>query len=267
MEQRDIHDYLEKFFRASGCELLENDGKSLNVQLTVDMDKRLMNRPFYWKYVENTGMDGEPLSLRLITDPERAKAEKGEFIHFGSPRLHQIFRTAKQLGSFVRLYEQVETGEHRSVPLDPWLLLNLKISYQCDRKKDRLESYGLHLINGQLLESMQERLDAVSLTPKIPDYCFTISPIIKPNSGLKRVEQKIQSMIAAENDDWAEEARRRWAEDFALLKEFYETRNEDDEEREWYEKEQQALKNQYEPKVDISLINAGLVYLTKRRMQ
>lgn len=79
----------------------------LDVQLTIEMDKRLMNRPFYWHYLEKTGGIPNPMQLSLITDPNHAE-EEGELIHYGSPRLHQIFQTTKELGSYIRLFEDTK---------------------------------------------------------------------------------------------------------------------------------------------------------------
>ncbi|HEX7065078.1 MAG TPA: YqhG family protein, partial [Bacillales bacterium] len=188
MEQHKIHDYLVRYFRTSGCNILEDDGKTLHIQLSIEMDKLLMNRPFYWKYIENTGMEPQPMKLKLVTDPGAAEENDGEFVHFGSPRLHQIFQSARRLASHTRLYENVGKVNAPSVPLEPWLGLNIRISYQCDRKKDQLISYGLQLINGQIVDHFHEQLLSLGLTSKIPDYCFTISPLIKPQSGVKRIE-------------------------------------------------------------------------------
>ncbi|HET7615769.1 MAG TPA: YqhG family protein [Bacillales bacterium] len=262
MEQHDIHNYLEDFFRTSECPILENDGKTLHVQLTVEMDKKLMNRPFYWKYVDNVGMTGEPLTVKLVTDPAAAENSDGEFIHFGSPRLHQIFETAKQMGAYLRQYEAVKEIKNRSIALEPWLGMNMKISYQCDRKKDLLVSYGLQLINGEMVDRFQEKLQALDLTPKIPDYCFTISPLIKPQSGIKRVEHLIESSVESEEHDWADQARQRWEDDLALLDQFY-VRGDDEDSREIYEREKAALREQYEPMVKIEIVSGGLFYLTK----
>lgn len=260
MEQHEIHHFLSRFFQASGCQILENDGQMLNIQLTVDMDKRLMNRPFYWKYVEQLGQDGQPLQLNLVTDPEQANDSDGEFIHFGSPRLHQIFQSAKDLSRHTRLFEKVENIDSRSVPLVPWIGMNMKISYKCDRKKDELVSFGLQLINGQLVKSFHEQLDKLHLTPKIPDYCFTISPLIKPGSGLKRLESYIAEYVANKDDQWAHDAERRWAEDQGLLDQFYENT---EEKPESYEREKEAIRQQYEPKIQVTILNGGLFYLKK----
>lgn len=108
MQQHEIHNYLYNFFEANNCEILERSPHLLDVQLTIEMDKLLMNRPFYWHYLEKTGGVPNPMRLTLITNPENEEND-GELIHYGSPRLHQIFQTTKELGSYIRLYEDVKT--------------------------------------------------------------------------------------------------------------------------------------------------------------
>ncbi|MES9682348.1 YqhG family protein, partial [Gottfriedia acidiceleris] len=48
MQQHEIHDYIEYFFRYNDCEILQKTPTYLEIQLTIEMDKKLMNRPFYW---------------------------------------------------------------------------------------------------------------------------------------------------------------------------------------------------------------------------
>jgi hypothetical protein len=266
MQQHDIQLFLERYFKANECEILENAVGYMNVQLTIELDKQLMNRPFYWHYLEKTGGTPNPMKLTLVTDQTKAPADiKGEPVYFGSPRLHQIFNSTKKLAGFIRLYEKVskDMGQLQS-PLHPWLGMNLKISYQCDRNRDVVLSVGLNLINGMIVDHFQERLEKLSLTPKIPDYCFTLSPIIKPKSGVTRIRQTIQNIIDNDDLQWAEEARERWDKDLDLLNHFYE---EMVEKPESYETEKQALKEQYEPRVKVSIINGGLFYLTQLSVQ
>lgn len=260
MEQADIHNYLETFFRINDCEILENDGKVLEIQLTEALDKRLMNRPFYWKYIKNTTIPAQPMTLRLHTDAP-AEDQEGEFIHFGSPRLHQIFRTTQQLSSHIRLFQEVSDANGPLIPLEPWLGLNIKISYQCDHKKDRLVSLGLHLINGRVVDHFHEQMSTLDMTPRIPDYCFTLSPLIKPQSGLKRLEALIEDHVNAEDQTWANEALQRWSDDLELLNQFYEN---NDEKPESYELEKEALREQYEPVIEVKISGGGLFYLSKQ---
>ena len=261
MQQQEIHNFLLKYFQSNDCPIIENNPGYLIVQLTVELDKELMNRPFYWHYLEKTGGIPNPMCLTFITDQKKAPENmKGEIIHFGSPRLHQIFASTNKLASYIRLYENHQHMQKQTALL-PWLCMNVKISYQCDRKRDIFKSIGLQLINGQMVENFHERLVKVPLTPKIPDYSFTLSPLVKPKSGMIRVENYLRSVISSEDHTWAEEARKRWEQDLRLLNHFYE---DEEESNENYETEKMALKEQYEPKINISFINGGLFYLTEK---
>ncbi len=81
-----------------------------------------MNRPFYWHYLEKTGGVPNPMKLTLITDPDKVPENiKGETIHFGSPRLHQIFQSTKNLAGYIRLYEKSLLYKNKQTPLKPWI--------------------------------------------------------------------------------------------------------------------------------------------------
>ena len=109
MQQQDIHNFLVTYFKANHCEIIENHSTYLTIQLTIEMDKELMNRPFYWHYLEKTGGIPNPARLTFITDSQNAPTNiKGEAIYFGSSRLHQMINSTKKLTSYIRLYE--DTG-------------------------------------------------------------------------------------------------------------------------------------------------------------
>ncbi|TCJ03263.1 YqhG family protein [Cytobacillus praedii] len=265
MQQQEIQHFLERYFYANNCEMIESGTGYLTVQLTIELDKQLMNRPFYWHYLEKTGGIPNPMQLTMITNPEAApKTLKGETIHFGSPRLHQIFESTKKLAGYIRLYEKHQNTFGQQTPLRPWLGMNVRISYQCDRKRDVFRSIGLQLINGQMVDGFHGKLLELELTPKIPDYSFTLSPLIMPKSGMIRIQHFLQNEIEKEDHTWAEEATTRWQKDLNLLEHFYE---EMEEKEESYEIEKIALKEQYEPRINISIINGGLFYLTEDAFQ
>nr|WP_285856978.1 YqhG family protein [Mesobacillus subterraneus] len=242
--------------------MLENNQGYMTVQLTVELDKELMNRPFYWHYLEKTGGVPNPMKLTFITNKKQAPDHiKGEVIHFGSPRLHQIFQSTKNLAGFIRLYENNNFG--LQTPLIPWIGLNMKISYQCDRKRDVYQSIGLQLINGRMVEDFHDKLLSLPMRSKIPDYAYTLSPLIKPRSGLNRIQSYLTNRIELEDHSWADEARMRWKKDLDLLHHFYE---DEEEISESFETEKIALQEQYEPKVNISIVNGGLFYLTEKAL-
>lgn len=254
--KNEIHLFLETYFKAAECTFLQGTEGSLSVKLTPEIDKELMNRPFYWHYAEKTGLKTEPLSLTLITDQTKIPADlEGESVHFGTPRLQQIFQSAKKHTSFIRLYEQRETSQRQ--PLHPWLLVNVKVSYEANHKKDIFYSLGLNLINGAIQEEFMNVLNRKLLVSKIPDFSFTITPLIKPKSGVKRLQRFLTSRLENENHDWAVKAKKDWEEDLILLNYFYE----DEEKPEAYFIEKAALEKQYFPKIHVSIINGGVVYL------
>ena len=260
MQQQEIHEFLVQFFTANQCEITDQSSGHVTVQLTIDMDKELMNRPFYWHYLEKVGGVPNPMSLTLILDKEKAPSDlKGEFIHFGSPRLHQIFASAQKLSKHIRLFEEINVTSGQ-MSLFPWLSINVNISYECDRKKDLFYSIGLNLINGMFVENFVDLIDQLPLTPKISDYTFTLTPIIRYQSGLSRIKTYIENKINQDDHGWADEARLRWKKDLDLLNHFYEDIT--DEERHTYELEKEALRLQYEPRIRVSIINGGLFYLT-----
>lgn len=117
MKISNLHDFLESYFKAQACEIITSSNGVLSVQLTEQMDRTLMNRPFYWHYIKAIGQKGDPMQLTLITNPQK-KDEQGEWIHFGSPRLQQIMNDLKEKQHNVKLFEKVDTSEH--TPMYPW---------------------------------------------------------------------------------------------------------------------------------------------------
>src|SRR5699024_10035871 len=105
-KQLDIEQFLKRFFSANHCEVIQKQKGKLTVQLTKEMDKALMNRPFYWQYIEATGNVGQPQKLTFNMDPHDMESE-GEWIHFGSPRLEKIYNHLRQTGKFIHLFEEL----------------------------------------------------------------------------------------------------------------------------------------------------------------
>ena len=56
------------------------------------------------------------------------------------------------------------------------------------------------------MANFHETLTNIKLTPKIPDFCFTLSPIIKPQSGFTTYRRRFKNIIAEDDHTWAKEA-------------------------------------------------------------
>ncbi|MGM8213486.1 YqhG family protein [Virgibacillus sp. W0430] len=249
-----LQQFLIDYFSAQQCTVLDNQEGLFTVQLTEEMDKTLMNRPFYWHFIKSTGNKGEPMKLTLITNPERRK-EDGEWVHFGSPRLQQIFNHLKQSEKYVKLFEQCTTSAHTA--LFPWLVINIKISYKGKQIKDELFSIGINLVNGEMKTQMMQWLQSLQLNKTIPNYCYTLSPIITIPSGYLRIEKVLDDYVANQTHTWAEASIQTMEEEIQLIQHFYT----EEEDASFREKEINELTNRYEPEIIYEVVNGGIVYL------
>ncbi|MCE7794301.1 YqhG family protein [Salipaludibacillus sp. CUR1] len=254
MQQTEICKFLKVFFSENGCAITETSPYSIQVQLTEELDKALMNRPFYWHYIEKMGGQPNLSTLSLKTDPNE---EEGELIHFGSPRLHKIFSYVIEKGRFGQFFEPVPP-EGNTVPLKPWLCLNGKIVYHCHQKKEEIFSIGLSLITGEMLKEFHSLVKGGSLKVSIPDFCFTLTPLIKPVSGIERIHKYLFHTIEKENHQWAEEAMCKMDKELALLERFYAGTAEKPPS---YEKEKASITGLYAPSIQLEIINGGIFHL------
>ena len=259
MYPQQVHQYLQQFFTENNCPILGGNKHYITVQLTIDMDKQIMNRPFYWQYVEATEGEPCPAQVTFITDYNRLEEKiLGEVVHFGSPRLDQLFRATKELGAFVQMFEKVEAFGTKPF-LIPWLGVNYKVSYCSDQTKEMLYSFGINLTTGEIIEDFQDSLCHVDLDAINAEDAFQVQYIIKPMRALQRLDAKVEDLIQQDDHTWAEEASKRWHKSQRVLDYFYEGV---EEKPECYEIEKKALEEQYDAKIKIEIINGGLFYLT-----
>lgn len=258
MYPQQINGYLRELFKENKCQILKDHDHYLHVQLTIDMDKKIMNRPFYWKYVESTNDEPRPAQVTFITDKNRLVDDiKGEVIHFGSPRLTQLFQVMNELGSIVQMYEKGWDKPEQMI-LTPWLGVNYKIAYRSDQTKEMLLSLGINLMTGEVVEDFQESLNKKDLDYTVPENTYKLPYIVKPIRALERLDGVIEDRIGQDDHTWAEEAKLRWEKDRAVLEHFYEgLANKPD----CYEIEKEAMDQQYEARIKIDILNGGLFYL------
>lgn len=256
MAIENLHNFLQDYFIANHCDVKVN-GENVDVQLTDKLDERLMNRPFYWQYVKKLGINGEPQTLRLTTKQENLDTDY-ELIHFGTPRLQQIFSHLAEQGKCVRLYESVHVFEQTA--LHPWLVVNLKINYTGKQKKEELKSIGINMINGIMINKMFDSLEKISWQTKISDYCYTISPLIKLKNGYQRILNYLTEQIKTPEHGWAVDSWQTMEEEKELLNYFY-SDSASNQEQELYEMELATIEDRYQPKIEFEVINGGIFYV------
>ncbi|MGC5327074.1 YqhG family protein [Brevibacillus sp. SYSU BS000544] len=241
----EVRNYIEKYLSAFSAHIQESHPHYLTVKLPVEIDKDIGNRPFYWSWVEKMNIPPQPMILSFFFDEENKPPDiRGEFVHFGSSRLHQIFSSSQKHGRFVCLYEQnpidtpALTRSRRSTPLTPWLCLNIKVSFICDKKRDCLLSLGLNLHHSRMVDNFYAFVRRLHLSPAIPDFYYTLNRKISLEQACQLANAKVQQFISSQDQGWAEEARQRLQDELEILEVYYSQLEQDEKEDEKDEKDE-----------------------------
>lgn len=253
-EKFDVKTFLQQYFQFHHCDIKIQDDDVWEIPLTKELDLALMNRPFYWHYVEAMGVEGEPLQLKLTFKPQMAERNV-EWVHIGSPIMEKIKKHLEASCRFTRLYEDVQTNTQAM--LHPWLVLNMILRYKGTILKEELISLGLNLINGTFKLDMMEQLMEKNFTHQITAYCYKISPLIKLPSAYNRIASYIQTYVMQGDLTWIKESEQRLQSELALLEKYYAN----DEDDEWFAKEKTDLINRLQPTISLEIFNGGIFYL------
>ncbi len=261
MNQTDIKEFCKSFFVGTGCHIVEEGPGHLAAKLTIDTDKDLMNRPFFWVYAEKCGIKAEPLTLSLIFDEKEVpESFKGESVQYGSARLHQIMNAAAKRGNFTRLYQQddaIHSANRYAAPLIPWLGLQYNVQFVCDQKRNEIHSVGVNLFSGHVLNDFLDKINSFTLVTKVPAYRHLLQGNLQMNHGVERAELILKQYLDRVDMTWANDANERLEDELYILKSFYGEEKPD----EW-EQRHQELVHLYSPRVQVDLINCGLFYLS-----
>ncbi|WP_018923798.1 YqhG family protein [Salsuginibacillus kocurii] len=258
MKPEEIYSFMHRFFTAEGADIQRNDGVRITARLNEKLDKALMNRPFYWQYVRAAGNEPEPMTINWTTvEPY----DHEEYIYYGSPRLHQLFNYAKGEGKYTKLYQQPAYQAASSYPLEPWLCMNILLSKCCEKREDTIYSFGLQLISGELRSSFMDELKNYRFAESIPDYAFTLSPLIQLGSAYERIRSYLLTECKEANHEWAAHSNQRLEEELERLNSFYEA----EEETAAFRAEKEALIRLFSPSIQVQIINSGLFYLQQKR--
>lgn len=274
MDQREIRSYTEKYLKQSQCQIIEAAPTHIITQLSIEADKDLLNRPFYWMYIENMNIEPQPARFCFIFDQDYVPEDiRGEYLFYGSTRFKQILTSAQKNGKFVRLYQK-PTGFERfhshSKPYHPWLGMNLKVSYICDQHKDRITYLGINLFTGEIREDFFSALQTMEWVSRLPEQRHTIRSRLSIPEAVGELEYFLQDQLQSEDCSWANRALERKDAELKQAEAYYpDVKNdvivmEDDKLQELMREKKQRQREivwQYHPRIEVKLINAGLFYL------
>lgn len=268
LNPNDTRTYVERYLLGMQCRIIESSPGHIQVRLSEQADRDLVNRPFYWSYVEKLGLEPQPVTLTFIFDPEKTPPDiRGERIFPGSTRLEHIFQSACQHGRFVRLYEDVPLNlrsPRGSRPYIPWLNVNYKIEWISEKLRSEIHSLGIQLLDGTIDDHFYSNLVSRRWTPRLPSHRYITEAKLSLSDAVNELEFYMQGYLDQVDDTWAKEAKARMQEELERLAQYYEeTPSHMDEEafQAEYERRIRETKWQYQPRIEVTVVNAGLFYL------
>lgn len=193
-----------------------------------------------------------------------------EHLHFGSPRLKQIFEAARRGGSCVYLFEDPGPRQRSTLfpaAYEPWLGVNFKVEFACDMKREELHFMGISLVSRKIDFQFRDRLSERSLRPRLPENVHIEPSSITPAEGRDALEASLEDKLRDIDPSWATEASARLQEELDLIDAYYKNLllEEDEEKREaakeQYEARRKEIRWQYEPRILVSAINCGIFHL------
>lgn len=193
-----------------------------------------------------------------------------EHLHFGSPRLKQIFAAARRGGSCVYLFEDPGPRQRSTLfpaAYEPWLGVSFKVEFACDMKREELHFMGISLVSRKIDFQFRDRLSGRSLRPRLPENVHIEPSSITPAEGRDALESSLQVKLSGVDPSWATEASERLQEELELIDAYYKDLllEEDEEKRssakEQYEARRKEIRWQYEPRILVSAINCGIFHL------
>ncbi|WP_206831022.1 YqhG family protein [Alicyclobacillus fructus] len=276
--------FCDRYFASVGARTLVARSMYREYEVPIDVDKELIERPFYWMWVEASRQPVEPTVLRLAFDDAALSREEArlnaelpavgipgfakrriERIDFGSHLFDRILASAAQRGRAVCVREGGEGSE-----LVPWLMVNGIVSYSADINREEWFSYAVCLENLQIVDRFYERIRHRDLSGA------RASEILNHGRHTLReawitLQEALRNHVAAQDDRWAEEAMIRLRDDLAQLSAYYESLLDDlsEEERaslvQERERKQAALIEKSTPRVVCHIHQTALVGLRLQR--
>lgn len=263
MNPQQIQQFCRRYFLATGCTLLKEEPEYMEVELTLDVDKELTDRPYYWMWVEASGEEVKPTVLHLAFTPD-TKVEgikAAERVTLGSFRLNKLFESVKKRGRLTRQFQAQQEGR-----LEPYFLVSGKLSFLADRRRDEIVSYGIHLHTESIISDFFTAIRHLPMSSRLPVGCTLQPSRLSYREAWELIRQKIAADLDVRDHEWAEEAKQHLAEEMEQLETYYGSLiAENEEERTVFTAEKQLrlaeLQWRYQPRIEFVPFHMGLFYL------
>lgn len=219
---RQIQDFCRRYFHAVDAPILVDQEDFLQVELPREIDKELIERRYYWMYIEATNQNppNTVLSMSFRPDLEIEGVDKMDFVTLGSFLLNKIIESTQKRGRFTRAYQKVTMPGTR---LQPMLLTTFKLSFVADRRRDEMVSYGVDLLTGRVVRDFYEQVEKLPFQAAPSEFTPPVEPKYTVDQGYQKIREALQAEIEALDHTWAEEADEHLKREIEQLETYYDS--------------------------------------------
>lgn len=260
MSPDEILRYMMAYLHSTDCNIIEKSPAHVTVKLSTEADKALTNRPYYWSYVERTGIPAETMSYTFVVEPTAyeqmqqnhaptaanpdpnglmtryfgaaptlpqlgANRILREDISFGSRRLQQIFAATREGGRYVNLFEQAgpeQVDARKPIKYETWLGVCFKVEFVCDLKREEIHFLGISMRTAQIQKDFGKLLAGKELSPQLAANMHIPAAKLPLTAAAAQLENHLLEEIRGLDYQWSELARARLAEELTVIDLYYE---------------------------------------------
>ncbi|MFB1080687.1 YqhG family protein [Jeotgalibacillus sp. JSM ZJ347] len=179
-----------EYLKSEGANVTESSGQAV-VQLTEQLDRKFMNRPFYWYYRDAVCKPGDPLQVMIVHSPSPAQQKEIIQIYPDHPVFLAMFNSAQNDNRFFIGYEQSQPGER----LFPWILIHLTAETVPPGSPSHRVEGRLSLTTGQTAFDVRKELEEQKLTDSRPNGSILLTNKIPYATSLNMLNQKLEAYI------------------------------------------------------------------------
>ncbi|WP_166786860.1 YqhG family protein [Jeotgalibacillus salarius] len=215
-----------EYLKSNGAIVTESANKAA-VQLSEQLDRKFMNRPFYWHYRDALNQSGDPLQIMLVDSPDTSNHKGFTQLNYDHPIFQSMLASAQEENRFYTAYEKAENQRD----LFPWIHLQLTTGIIPPGPASIRIDSRISLTTGLILMNSHEKIPDLHLFETRPNGSVLHSNRIPYETALNilntRFEKYCEQLLEENSEQHA-----------AVLQ-----------------------KNKPDPSISIHHISAGLIYL------
>jgi hypothetical protein len=249
-----------EYFALMDCSIVSYNDEQITTKLSIEADRILTNRPFYWSYIDRTNLVPETLQFTFIfSNPSSDINQEHGFVEYmtmGNDKFTKIMQDIHKNGGPITVYEKPKSHAKPGI-YESWLNVNLSVHLQTFSTRSYVMSIGVSLATGEIVHSFLEQIEAVSLLTQIPPN-HHLKPIISLQTAEKILHTYIQTHLQAMDQMWSDDAYLRYADKKRNLEASMDSSLE---RTQTYIQKETELHERYNPVIQVEIINCGVFHL------